>query len=181
MFSRSAQVFAALTLLELAVLALAATQVSVLLLILVVAVSSVLGLVLFFRQSTGLIRHSMEDLAGAAQGVTGQTQVLNKGLERTLGDRAMKVAGAALLAFPGLLTGLFGGLLMLPPVRSAIRPVIGSRLSRRVPAEFSAPLADFDRLFRRRDVVDVDVVDVTAVKKDPGGSSANPSAPPELH
>lgn len=177
MLSRSAQVFAALTLIELAVFALAASQVQPLLLVVFVVASSVIGLRLFFRFSTDIVRDSVEDLsAGGAPAPD----------DRQLGDRAMKVAGAALMSFPGLLTGLTGLLLMLPPVRSLIRPIIGSRLSRRIPAESSTPLADLDQLFRRSpyaggDVLDVQAVDVTAVRKDPGGSSAQTSAPPELN
>ncbi len=161
---------AVLALVELGVFALAATQVSVLLLILAVVVSSAFGVMFFFRQTAGLLRRSVEDIVNAGHGI-----------EKELGDRSLRLAGAAFLVFPGLLTALLGSLLMVPPVRSALRPLIGSRISRRIPTEFSAPMADLDRMFRRRDVVDVSAVDVTAVRKDPRGSSDNPSAPPELH
>ncbi len=178
MLSRSAQVFAALTLIELAVFALAASQVQPLLLVLFVVASSIFGLRLFFRFSTEIVRSSVEDISAAGGSAPAAS--------RQLGDRAMKVAGAALLSFPGLLTGLIGALLMLPPFRSLIRPLIGSRLSRRMPAESSTPLTDLDQLFRRSryaggDVVDVQAVDVTAIRKDPGGSSTQTSAPPELN
>ncbi len=174
MFSRSAQVFAVLALVELGVFALAASQVNVLLLILVVVALSGFGVMFFFRQTAGLLRHSIEDLVDGAANPSG-------GSESALGDRSLRVAGASLLAFPGLLTGLFGALLMIPPVRSAVRPLIGSRISARIPTEFSTPMADLNTMFGRRDVVDVNAVDVTAVRKDPRGSSANPSAPPELN
>ena len=169
MFSRSAQIFAVLALVELGVFALVATQVNVLLLILVVLASSALGLMFFFRQTAGLVQRSVEDIVNAGHGI-----------EQQLGDRSLRLVGAALMVFPGLLTALFGALLMASPVRAAVRPVIGSRISRRIPTEFSAPMADLNHLFRRN-VVDVDAVDVTSVRKDPGGSSVNPSAPPELH
>lgn len=164
MFSRSSQVFAALTVVELVVFLFAASRVNVLLLILVVVALSVSGLVFFFRQTAGLIRESVEEVVSARNGA-----------QRQLGDRALRVCGAALLAFPGLVTGLFGALLMLQPVRTLVRPLIGSRLARLVPTELSGPITDLNRAFRRRDIVDVDLVN-----RDPDGSPTNPSAPPEL-
>ena len=124
MFSRSAQIFAVLALVELGVFALVATRVNVLLLILVVVASSAFGLAFFFRQTAGLVRRSVEDIVNAGHGI-----------ETELGDRSLRLAGAALMVFPGLLTALFGALLMVPPVRAAVRPAIGSRISRRIPAE----------------------------------------------
>ncbi len=165
MFTRSAQLLALLALVELVVFVLAAGQVDVLLLILVVVALSALGMAFLFRQTTGLVRRSVENISSAAPGV-----------EREFGDRGLQVLGGVLLVFPGLVTGLFGGLLLLPPVRSALRPIIGARLARVVPADLSAQMADANRIFRRRDVVDVD-----SVRKDPDGSSPYPSAPPELH
>ena len=164
MFSRSAQVFAVLTLVELVVFAFAVTRFNALVVILLVLASSAFGMSFLFRQTAGMLRRSVEDMASAGHGV-----------EADLGDRSLHVAGAALLSFPGLVSGFAGALLMVSPARSALRPLIGSRISRRIPAEYSAPMADLDRLFRRHDVVDVE-----AVRKDPQGSSANTSAPPEL-
>ncbi len=181
MLSRSAQVFALLTITELAVFALAASQAQPLVLVLCVVASTLIGLKLFFRLSTELVRSTVESTVGD-NSVGGPAAAT----DHQLADRAMKLAGAALLSFPGLLTGLIGAFLMIAPVRSLIRPVVGSRLSRRMPAESSTPLADLDQLFRRGshaggDVLDVEAVDVTAIRKDPGGSSEQTSAPPELN
>lgn len=164
MFTRSAQLLVLLALGEIAFFVLAARLVDVMLLTLVTVGLSALGLVLLFRRTSGLVRRSVEDVLSAAPGADGN-----------IGDRGLKILGGALLVFPGLLTGLIGGLLLLRPVRTAVRPAIGARLSRLIPANISAQMADFNRVVRRRDVVDVD-----SVKKDPDGSSRYPSAPPEL-
>ncbi len=165
MFARSARVLVALAVVELAVFLLAATQVNVLLLVLVVAAISAYGVAFLSRQTASMVRRSVEDLTSAAPG--GRDDI---------GDRGLLVVAGLLLAFPGLLTGLLGSLLLLRPVRSAARGVIGARLGRLIPAELSASVADMNRVFRRRDVLDVD-----GVIKDPNGSSRKPSAPPELH
>ena len=165
MFSRSALVFVAVAFLEFVVFSLAATRVNVLLLIVVVGALSAAGVTYLFRQTAGMVRQSIEDLATATPGVG-----------RDLGDRGLQVLGGLLLVFPGLVTGALGGLLLVSPVRAAVRPAIGSRLARLFPAELSASFADVNRVFRRRDVVDVD-----SVRKDPDGSPSNPSTPPELH
>lgn len=135
-----------------------------LLLTLVVVALSALGMAFLFRHTSGLVRQSVEDVVSAAPGV-----------ENELSDRGLKVLGAVLLVFPGLITGLFGGFLLLPPVRSALRPLVGAKLSRAIPTDLSAQFADANRMFRRRDVVDVD-----SVRRDPDGSSPEPSVPPEL-
>ncbi len=166
MFTRSAQALAVLALVELGVFALAATVADVLLLLLVLVASSVFGLFFLFRQTSGMIRRTLVDTGPSTSpgGDLGQ-----------LGDDGLKLLGGALLVFPGLATGLIGLLLLLPPVRAAVRPLAGARLSRLVPIEFSASMFEVNRAFRRRDVVDVN-----AVKKDPEGSPPKPTAPPEL-
>lgn len=160
---------------ELLVFALAVGRFDVLLLVLVVAAVSAFGSVYLFRQTADIVQRSVEgvmspesrakqDLGGHAEGVS------------PLGDAGLRLAGGVLLVFPGLVTGLFGGLLLLQPVRSAVRPLIGARLAGLFPTDRVAPLNELDRMFRRRDVVDVD-----AIKRNPDGPSSNSTAPPELH
>ncbi len=168
MFTRSAQALAVLALVELGVFALAATVIDVLLLMLVLVALSVFGLFYLFRQASGLLRRTLIDTGSAS---TGGANMESK----ELGDGGLKLLGGALLVFPGLLTGLVGLLLLLPPVRAVVRPLAGARLSRLVPMEFSTSFVGVNRAFRRRDVVDVD-----AVQKDPKGSPPKPTAPPEL-
>lgn len=144
MLSRSALVISAVAVVEIVVFALAATQVDVLLLILVLGALSASGSVFLFRHTAGMIRQSFEDLRAGAPS-TG----------RRLGDRGLKVVGAALLAFPGFVTGVLGGLLLVPPVRAAVRPLIGARLARAVPQRVSMPFDELSRSIRRQQAVDV--------------------------
>jgi UPF0716 protein FxsA len=153
-------VLVVLAIAEFAIFVLAATQVHVLLLMLAMAAVSAWGVVFLFRQTAGVLRSSLTDLSRTPGGVGEE-----------LGDRGMRVLAGLLLAFPGFLTGVLGGFLLLPPVRAAARPVVGSRLGRLVPPE----VADLGRAFRRRDVLDVD-----AVRKDQEGTNPKTAAPPEL-
>lgn len=150
---------------ELLVFALAAGRFGILLMLLVVVATSAFGASLLFRQTAGLVRDSVEELASTSSARTGQ-----------LGDRGLRVAAGLLLVFPGLVTGALGALLLVPPVRSAVKQVVGRRLNRLIPTDVASPFADLDRMFRRRDVVDVD-----AIRRDPDGSQTDTTAPPELH
>jgi UPF0716 family protein affecting phage T7 exclusion len=94
------------------------------------------------------------------------------GVGGDLGDHGMRVLAGLLLAFPGLLTGLVGGLLLAPPVRNSARPVVGSWLGRLVPLQF----VDLGRAFRHRG----EVLDVDARRKDSEGTTYKTAAPPEL-
>lgn len=155
---------------ELAAFALAATVVDVLLLVLVLVALSAVGGLFLTRQTSGLVRRSFEDVVGASPSAP-----------RQIGDRGLRFLGGVLLLFPGLVTGVIGGLLLLSPVRSAVRPVIGARFGALVPAELSAALADITRNPRRRSPFAAgDIVDVDATIKDRGGTAPSPAAPPEL-
>jgi UPF0716 protein FxsA len=169
MFSRSAKVFCAVAAVELLVFALAAGRVGVLLLLLVVAALSASGSVLLFRQTADMVQRSVE-------GVVSSDSRAKESDGAAFSDAGLRLAGGALLAFPGLITGLIGGLLLLQPVRSAVRPLLGVRLVALFPAADGASFNDLDRVFRRRDVVDVD-----AIKRNPDGPSSNSTAQPELH
>lgn len=169
MFSRSAKVFCAVAAVELLVFALAVGRVDVLLLLLVVAALSAFGSVTLFRQTADMVQQSVE-------GVLSSDPRAKELRGPAFSDAGLRLAGAALLAFPGLITGLVGGLLLLQPVRSAVRPLLGARLVALFPAAGGVPRNDLDRMFRRRDVVDVD-----AIKRNPDGPSSKSTAQPELH
>ena len=161
--------FCAVAAVELLVFALAAGRVGVLLLLLVVAALSASGSVLLFRQTADMVQRSVE-------GVVSSDSRAKESDGAAFSDAGLRLAGGALLAFPGLITGLIGGLLLLRPVRSAVRPLLGARLVALFPAADGASFNDLDRVFRRRDVVDVD-----AIKRNPDGPSSNSTAQPELH
>jgi UPF0716 protein FxsA len=67
---------------------------------------------------------------------------------------------------PGLLTSVAGLLLLLPPTRAAVRPLLGSMavrgLGRRVPLITVADLGGYHRP-PRPDYIDGEVIDVTEV------------------
>lgn len=162
-------VLCAVAAVELLVFALAAGRVGVLLLLLVVAALSAFGTVTLFRQTAGMVQQSVE-------GVVSSDSRAKESRGVASGDAGLRLAGGALLAFPGLITGLVGGLLLLQPVRSAVRPLLGVWSAALFPAADGASFDDLDRVFRRRDVVDVD-----ATKRNPDGPSSNSTAQPELH
>jgi UPF0716 protein FxsA len=86
--------------------------------VLLVLVLSVAGLWLLRREGLGAIR----DLRSRRPGSLAPSAAA---------DRALKVVAALLLVFPGLLTGVVGLLLLVPPVRAAVAAVLGRRLRRR--------------------------------------------------
>ena len=73
-------------------------------------------------------------------------------------DRAMMLFGALLMIVPGIVTGVLGLLLFLPPVRALVRPIVLHRIQ-----PWIRPNLRFGRgtMGFGRDVVDVDIVDDT--------------------
>jgi UPF0716 protein FxsA len=131
--------------------------------ILVVLLASMLGLVLVRREGLRAWRGFREaTAAGAPPG-------------RQVTDGLVGLAGALLLATPGLVSGTAGLLLLTPPVRGAARRGVQSRVERRMsPAE--AGQAFGPRRVRvwhgepepaDGDVVEGEVVDPT--RRRPGG------------
>ncbi len=132
---------------------------------------TIAGIVVFRRAAASFVESSV---AAAVQ---------NSGLDRLAGgrladgpvdeartaDSAMMSFAGLLLIVPGLVTGLVGLLLLLPPVRALARPVVLHRIQ-----PWIRPNLRFGRgpMGFRRDVVDVDVVD----DADP----RPPSSPAEL-
>ena len=85
--------------------------------VLLVLLGSVLGGVLLRREGAGALRDLRERRPGAMA-------------PAVAADRALRVVGALLLVFPGLLTDAVGLLLLLPPVRVAVGAALGRRLRR---------------------------------------------------
>lgn len=114
------------------------------------------GIALFRRVGALLLEASVATAmrnSGLAQ--TGPPGLDTNGSGRTA-DRAMMLFGALLMIIPGLVTGLVGLLLFLPPVRALARPVVLHRIQPwiRPNLRFSRGVMGFGR-----DVVDVDIVD----------------------
>ncbi len=84
------------------------------------------GLVLLRRQGTSVWRRANAEMAA---GRVPTAQLL---------DGAMVIVGGVSLMVPGFVTGVFGALLMLPPVRALLRPLMvawmGARAARLVRA-----------------------------------------------
>ncbi|MDH3302962.1 MAG: FxsA family protein [Acidimicrobiia bacterium] len=138
---------------------------------LIAVVASVVGVRQLFRSAPVAIARSFQDLSDAAgRPATGPSADL------AVADRALVVAGALLLAFPGLLTGAIGIVLFVGPVRRLLAPSLGSRLSSLLPAG-----ALGGRSFAHRR----DVVDATATVKDPArppaSSADRAQAPTHVH
>ncbi len=159
MITKSAKILSGLALAELGVFVFAANRFGVFGLLLVVAALSAVGVMYLVRLAPSLVRSSIDE------GLSGQL----------VGDRALKIFGGFLLAFPGLLTGIVGALLFVSPVRSALRPLAASRLGKFVPSDLSESFGSLFGASRRRDVVDV-----TATTKPPSRDNAPTGTRPEL-
>jgi len=140
--------------------------------VLVLIASTIAGVALFRRVgasfiealvATAMQNAGINDLAGmprpSTAGVTDQ---------RT-SDRALMLFGALLMIVPGVVTGVLGLLLFLPPVRALARPIVLHRIQ-----PWIRPNLRFGRgtMGFGRDVVDVDIVDDT--------NDEPPSPRPEL-
>jgi UPF0716 protein FxsA len=103
-------------------------------------VKAAIGLMLMRRNARGLVRD------GLAQ--------------RTVPQRALLAVAGALLVIPGLVSGVLGALLVVPPVRAALWSRLSARIAQFVPSRFGG-------------VVDVSVVneDITKVDRRLGGAS----------
>lgn len=90
--------------------------------------------------------------------------------DREVADGALVALGAVLFLVPGLVTSVLGILLLLPPVRSLVRPLLLSAAARRV---VTVP-AGFGRVAFRGRVVEGQVVEEPVMK--PG--TVTPTTPP---
>lgn len=122
---------------------------------------TIAGVALFRRVGASFIEDSIatamqnagaSHLAGAPRSATAGTN------STATADRAMMLFGALLMIIPGIVSGVFGLLLFLPPVRALARPVVLHRIQ-----PWIRPNLRFGRgtMGFGRDVVDVDIVDDT--------------------
>jgi len=145
MFSRPAVVLFALAVAELFVLTRIASAIGAGPAVLALILLSVTGIVLFWRGGARFLAASVDRVTAAG---------VQK--ESVVADRAMVVFGALLLIVPGFLTGLIGILLLVPPIRTLVRPVVLHRIQ-----PWIQPNLQFRQVrWFGRDVVDVDIIDV---------------------
>jgi UPF0716 protein FxsA len=113
-------VFLVFPLLELAVIIKIGAAIGVLNTIGLLLLSSVVGGWLMKREGLGVLRR--------IQGAVAAGRVPGK----ELADAALILFGGALMVAPGFVTDVLGMLLLLPPVRAAVRAVVLKRIAGRV-------------------------------------------------
>lgn len=86
---------------------------------------SIFGAILLVLASTGL---------GTIMAMRGARRAMAGSVRGRAGDAALAAGAVALLLVPGIVTGALGLLLLIPPVRTATRPVIGAVVKRSFPA-----------------------------------------------
>jgi len=94
---------------------------------------SLMGAWLVKRQGVGVVRRVQRQL-NAQQVPTGE-----------LIDGALLLAAGALLLAPGFVSDVFGILLLIPPIRKAVRGVVMRRMGRRtklIRATYTGPIVD---------------------------------------
>jgi UPF0716 protein FxsA len=92
---------------------------------------------------------------------------LRSGLDATTvqgaaADSVLVALGTVLVAIPGLASSVIGALLLLPPTRSAARPLVKAMAARRMPLITVAGTAGYTA--PRGDYIDGEVIDVTDVE-----------------
>lgn len=86
---------------------------------------SIFGAILLVLASTAL---------GTIMAMRGAGRAMAGSVRGRAGDAALSAGAVALLLVPGIVTGALGLLLLIPPVRAAVRPVIGALIKRSFPA-----------------------------------------------
>ncbi len=146
----------------------------------------VAGLLLWRRHVPALLRDSIEPLSQATRSVGGTpTTGTRTGTGRGAADHGLLVAAGLLLVIPGLITGLAGVALLVPPVRQWVR----SRIRGRFDAFLSRGFTGIGGLnvsfpnagpYARRDVVDVEEHQDGNAQGDTVNEDMPKSAPREL-
>jgi len=118
---------------EIAVFIVAARQVNIFWLFVVVFVFSVVGVWALAKRVPELVGASFADLGSSLTDPSLAKD--SKRQKRDLGDRALQVAAGLLLVFPGLLTGIFGLALFIKPIRVLLSPIVGKRIVGFIPED----------------------------------------------
>lgn len=149
--------FALYLVVEVAAVVWVASMIGVAWTIVLFAVCWAIGLALAFSQ----FRQAFGQFVQAGRG-TGS-------VDRAIVDGALVAAASILLIVPGLVTGLLGLLLVLPPTRRLLRPVatlLGGKRLAVISATGMAGAGVYSRM-RRRTVVDGTVVEDVIVETGP--------------
>ena len=156
------------SIIELFVMVQVAGAIGVLPTVLAVVAMSVAGLWLMKVEGLGALRRAADQLD---RGEPPTDEVVNG---------ALIVVGGLLMFIPGFVTGAVGLLLLLPPVRALVRPVVVARARRRLDAGrsgftvFRAGFGGYSSGVRTGRMYDVDS------HLDPSGPDRRPGSPPEL-
>ncbi|WP_041925050.1 FxsA family protein [Mycolicibacterium monacense] len=107
-------------------------------------------------------------LALAGSQLKKQLRRLRSGLTATTAqgavtDGALVALGTVLVVLPGLASSVVGALLLLPPTRTAARPIVTALAARRLGRGVPIVVLGSAAASRRRDYIDGEVVDVVTV------------------
>ncbi len=164
MFSRGALAAFAMIVAELLLFGFAVRAVGALFVVLGSILAAAVGLFLVRRQIPALLTSGKAFISSLGFGAMGGTDAGDQAVEDQATDRALLILAGLLLIVPGLLTGLLGALLLIPPVRATARGFARSRFAHLVPTGIGMPFPAYGaasthrRGSSRTDVVDVDVV-----------------------
>ena len=147
--------------------------------------AAVVGVLLVRHFVPEVLRGGLQPLSTAARQPSAQSSAQPAGC--TVADHALLVVAGFLLIVPGFLTGLVAILLVLPPVRGAVRARVRHSIDSLVSRGLGAPdglnvsFIAGGRPFGRRDVVDVNLHPDEKVPGDNATDDGSTSAPPELN
>ncbi|MGF1598594.1 MAG: FxsA family protein [Acidimicrobiales bacterium] len=166
MFSRAALAVFVVVVTEIVLFGAMARVVGVIPVVVVSMAAAVVGMVLIRRNVGRLVTGGIGPL------LEGDTSA------SVAGDRLLRALAGLLLIVPGLLTGLTGAVLLLPPVRALVGAQARRRLARFIPSDLGLPFVPngWSRTGSRSRFWAADVVDVDVVREEP-----TTSAPPELN
>ncbi len=172
MFSRGAIAAFAVILAEFVVLGLAVRAVGILFVVLASLIAAALGTLIVRRQIPALVSSGRDFVSSLGLSADGGDSLDSEAAT----DRALLIGAGILLMLPGLLTGIVGVALLLPPIRTLAAGFARRRLVRFVPSGLGMPFHFYGRNTQRRGSSRADVVDVDVVSDD----MPQPT-PPELN
>ncbi|RAV07569.1 membrane protein FxsA [Mycolicibacterium sp. GF69] len=91
-------------------------------------------------------------------------------------DSVLVALGTVLVVIPGLASSVVGALLLLPPTRSAGRPLLAALAARRMPL-VTVGVAGWDAATRRTEYIDGEVVDVVDMEPPAVERAVRPNPP----
>jgi UPF0716 protein FxsA len=132
--------------------------------------AAAIGSLLLRRNVPGLVTDSIRHLAATPQ--SPQSPRTPRAADtRSIADRAVLSVAGILLIVPGLLSGVVGALLVVPPIRAVVGPRLLAPLAQFVPFGLRRPAGGGRRFWP--DVVDVDLVNEDIAKSARGLDGAS--------